>query len=96
MNKKIFKMLCINFNKDANKETYSLWEEELKKYDPIYVDKALHTIIKNDKYFPTLARIIDVIKIEMLSTETENEIIDEETQKEFDEFQEFIKAFRES
>ena len=62
MNKKLFAQLCINYNKEPNEELYLLWNEELQDYDPYYVEVALKNIIKNEKYFPTLNRVMQEIK----------------------------------
>ena len=62
MNKKIYKTLCDNFNREINVELYEIWKEELKDYDEILVEQAVKQIIMNDKYMPTLARIVEIIK----------------------------------
>ena len=62
MNKETFKKLCMNFGKDANKELYELWNEQLEDYDPYFVDIAISNIIRNDKYFPTISRVIDELR----------------------------------
>ena len=62
MNKKIYKTLCDNFNKEINIELYEIWKDELKDYDEKLVEQAIKQIIMNDKYMPTLARIVEVIK----------------------------------
>lgn len=62
MNKKIFKQLCMNYNKEADKELYELWEYNLRCYDEDEIQKAINIIISNDKYFPTLNRILEVAK----------------------------------
>lgn len=62
MNKELFKMLCANYGKEANIELHKLWNEELKDFDTYYVDIAIKNIIANDKFFPTLSRILEEIK----------------------------------
>ena len=62
MNKKLFKQLCMNYNKEADKELYELWEYNLRCYDEEELSKAINIIIANDKYFPTLNRILEVVK----------------------------------
>lgn len=62
MNKKLYKSLCDNFNKEINTDLYDMWKEELKDYDEKLVEQAIKQVIMNDKYMPTLARIIEVIK----------------------------------
>lgn len=116
MNKELFKKICINFGKDANKELYDLWNEQLEDYAPYYLELAINNIIAKDKYFPTLSRVIEELKnlpsIEIpaeektrrmkekgiepkwLNKKIVNQPIDEETKKEYEEFQEFIKEFR--
>ena len=115
MNKKDFAKLCMNFDKEPNVELYEYWNEMLEDYDPYYVEKAIESIIKTDKFFPTYSRILEVLKElpleeipteekkrrmkalgiepEWLDKEYEDEL-DEETEKEFAEFQSFIKEFR--
>lgn len=116
MNKELFKQLCLNFNKESNKELHKLWDKELQDYDPIYVEQAVKNIIAKDRFFPTLARIVEEIKNlpcieiseeekikrmkklkivpEWAGKEIVNEPIDEETEKIFDDFQEFLEDFR--
>lgn len=62
MNKKLFKQLCMNYNKEADKELYELWEHNLRCYDEEELSKAINIIIANDKYFPTLNRILEIVK----------------------------------
>ena len=62
MNKRLFKQLCMNYNKEADKELYELWEYNLRCYDEEELAKAINIIIANDKYFPTLSRILEVVK----------------------------------
>ena len=62
MNKKIFKQLCINFNKEPDKELYELWEYNLRPYDEEEIQKAVERIIATDKYFPTFSRILEIVK----------------------------------
>ena len=62
MNKKLFKQLCMNYNKEADKELYELWEYNLRCYDEEELSKAINIIIANDKYFPTLNRVLEVVK----------------------------------
>lgn len=62
MNKDLFKMLCANYGKDANVDLHKLWNEELKDFDPYYVEVAIKNIIANDRYFPTLSRIIEELR----------------------------------
>ena len=62
MNKKLFKQLCMNYNREADKELYELWEYSLRPYDDEEMQKAVSIIISQDKYFPTLNRVLEVIK----------------------------------
>lgn len=62
MNKNLFRMLCANYGKEANIELHKLWNEELKDFDTYYVEVAIKNIIANDRYFPTLSRIIEELK----------------------------------
>lgn len=107
MNKKLFAKLCFNFNKEPNEELFQLWEEQLKDYEPNRIEEVLKTILVNDKYFPTLSRVIELIdsdkendikqkciKPEWLGKQIVNEEIDEETKEQFKDFIEYIKDFR--
>lgn len=111
MNKKDFAKLCFNFNKEPNEDLYELWEYNLRCYDEEELSKALNNIIAKDKYFPTLNRILEVVKdivskktfikdeskyknTKWYNKEIINQLIDEETQKEFDNFNKFIEEFR--
>lgn len=62
MNKKLFKQLCMNFNREADKELYELWEYNLRPYDEEEMQKAISIIISQDKFFPTLNRVLEVVK----------------------------------
>jgi hypothetical protein len=62
MNKKLYKMLCLNFNKELDKDMYEFLSEELIDYDPYYVEQAIKKIIREDRFFPNISRILDVIK----------------------------------
>lgn len=62
MNKSLFKQLCMNYNKEADKELYELWEYNLRLYDEKEIQKAINIIISNDKYFPNLNRMLEVVK----------------------------------
>ena len=120
MNKELFKKLCMNYNKSANKELYELWNYNLRPFDDEEVEEALNIIVGTDKFFPTLSRILEVVKEvvknkttadsetivrekmkkhnihpEWLDKYIENDPIDEETQNEYDDFQDFLKEFRE-
>lgn len=111
MNKTLFKQLCMNYNKQPDKELYELWEYNLRPYDEEEIQQAINIITTNDKYFPTLNRLLEVVKDIVLKEtfikdeskykntkwygkEIINQPIDEETQKEFDDFNNFIKEFR--
>lgn len=58
----LFKQLCMNFGKEPTEELYLLWNETLEEYDPYYVEQAIKSIIKNDKFFPTISRVLEVLK----------------------------------
>lgn len=62
MNKKLYKLLCDNYNKEINVELYDIWKNELIDYDEVLVEQAIKQIISTDKYMPNLARIIEIIK----------------------------------
>lgn len=59
MNKDLFKKLCLNFNKEPDKELYDLWNEELEVINSIYVEKAIKNIMKKDKFMPNLNRVFE-------------------------------------
>ena len=58
----LYKKLCANFNKPLDEDLYQLWNEELGDIDSYYVEVAIKNIIKKDTYFPTLNRILEVLK----------------------------------
>ena len=58
----LFRRICMNFNKEPNEELYLLWNDELEDYDPIYVEEAIKEILSTDRYFPTIARVVEVLK----------------------------------
>ena len=62
MNKSLFKQLCINYNKEADKELYNLWENNLRCYEEEEIQKAINIIISQDKYFPTFSRMLEAVK----------------------------------
>ena len=62
MNKKLYKLLCTNYNKKLDKEMYEIYEETLREYQDYMVNDAIKYIIQHDKFMPTVARIIEVIK----------------------------------
>ncbi len=111
----LFKKLCMNFNKEPNEDLYLLWNEKFEEFDPYYLEKAISLIISNDSYFPTIARVLEVLRElpykeipteekkrrmiakginpEWLDKEYEDEL-DEETENEFADFQNFLEDFR--
>lgn len=110
MNKKDFAMLCINYGKEPNEDLFELWKYNLRPYDEEEIKKTFNIIMAQDKFFPTLNRIIEVvkdlvskeetikiikIKPERYFNETTNLEIDEETENIYNDFQNFIKEFRE-
>lgn len=119
MNKKDFAKLCFNYNKEPNEDLYELWEYNLRCYDEEEIQKAISIIISKDKFFPTLNRVLEVVKEVVskencevsdcekidkmkklniipnwLGKEIVNEEIDEEAKKDFEDFNIFIKEFR--
>ena len=62
MNKQLFKTLCMNYNREADKDLYELWEHNLRCYDEEEIKQAINIIISKDKYFPMLNRILEVVK----------------------------------
>ena len=57
----LFRQICMNFNREPSEDVYRLWNEELINYDDLYVEQAFKNILKNEKYFPTLSRVIEEI-----------------------------------
>ena len=57
-----YKQLCANFNREPIEELFNLWCEALKDYDTYYIELAIKNIITNDRYFPTLNRIIEELR----------------------------------
>lgn len=111
MNKKDFAKLCFNYGKEPNEDLFELWSYNLRCYDEDEMQKAINIIIAQDKYFPTLNRVLEVVKdvvskevfikdetkyknTEWYDKEIINEEIDEETKKEFEDFNKFIEEFR--
>lgn len=119
MNKKIFKQLCMNYNRDADKDLYEMWEYNLRCYDEDEMQKAINIIIAQDKFFPTLSRVLEVVKdvvkkedvsknedaiiekakrlninLQWYNEDIEDEPIDDETKKTFEDFNKFIEEFR--
>ena len=62
MNKTIFKKLCLNYDKEPDKDLYELWEYQLRAYDEEEIQQMVEYIITNDRFFPTLSRVLEVIK----------------------------------
>lgn len=66
MNKGLYLMLCNNYNKQPDKKLYELWQEQLSDYSDTQIENAIKKILKEDKYMPTLARIIEMIDTTIL------------------------------
>ena len=62
MNKKQYQLLCSNFNKQKDIDQYELMEEIFKDEDPLYMERAVKKIINEDKFFPSVARIKEVLE----------------------------------
>ena len=73
MNKKLYMALCTNYNKQKDKEHFELLEEMFKDDDPIYMERTIKRIIKEDKFFPSVARIKEVLNEEYNIPLTEEE-----------------------
>jgi len=58
----LFNKLCTNYNKTPNEEIYLLFNEALKDYDELYVEKAINLLMVKEKFFPNLATIMDYIQ----------------------------------
>lgn len=61
MNKKHYMTLCSNFNKTKDKDYFEMLEDMFKNVDEIYMERAIKKIISEDKYFPSVARIKEVL-----------------------------------
>lgn len=120
MNKKTFARLNLNYGKEPDEELYELWCYNLRLYDDEEIDKAFNIIMSKDKFFPTLSRILEVIKEvvnkkkiefdnediirekmkrlnikpEWLDKKITNTPINKETEEIFEDFNNFIKEFR--
>lgn len=62
MNKKDFAKLCMNYGKEPNEDLFELWEYNLRCYDEKEIKDAVNVIVLNDKYFPSLGRMLEVVK----------------------------------
>ena len=67
MNRRMYSVLCDNFNKQKSEDHYELLKENLKNYDPVYLERAINKIVSEDKFFPSVARLKEVV--EMVSSE---------------------------
>ncbi len=63
MNKKLYITLCSNFNKSKDKDHFELLEDIFKEEDEFYMEKAIKRIISEDKFFPSVARIKEVLNM---------------------------------
>ena len=61
MNRKLYSMLCSNFNKQKDDEHYQMLKENFLDEDSLYLERAIKKIIQEDKYFPSVARIKEVL-----------------------------------
>lgn len=61
MVKKLYEKLCINYNKQKDIEQCELWNELFGNEDPLLLERAVKKIINEDKYFPSVARIREVL-----------------------------------
>lgn len=68
MTEKLFAKLCFNYNKEPNEDLFELWEYNLRCYDEKEIQKTISIIISKDKFFPTLNRVLEVVK-EVVSKE---------------------------
>lgn len=58
---KRLKVMAVVYNKNATDELYDVYMSLLTKYDPNLALKALDKILQENKFFPTIAEIIEVI-----------------------------------
>lgn len=61
MNRKLYSTLCANFNKQKDDEHYQMLKENFLDEDSLYLERAIKKIIQDDKYFPSVARIKEVL-----------------------------------
>ena len=61
MNKELFKQLCLNFNKEPNKDLFELWNNEFEVFGDM-VDTAIKNIMKKDKFMPNLNRVYEELR----------------------------------
>ena len=61
MNRKLYSLLCDNFNKQKDDEHYQMIKEVFKDEDSLLLERALIKIINEDKFFPSVARIREVL-----------------------------------
>jgi hypothetical protein len=54
-------MLCSNFNRTKDDEHYQMLKENFLDDDSLYLERAIKKIIQEDKYFPSVARIKEVL-----------------------------------
>ena len=62
MTKELYTMLCGNYGKERDKETYEMYKRMLAGYDEKLIRQAIENIITTDKFMPSTARIIEEIK----------------------------------
>lgn len=60
--KRLYKKLCLNYNKELDKELCESWYEELEKIDIKIIEMAFRNIRRNENYFPRLSRVLEEIK----------------------------------
>lgn len=60
--KRLFKKLCLNYNKELDKELCESWYEELEEIDIKIIEMAFRNIRRNENYFPRLSRVFEEIK----------------------------------
>lgn len=61
MNRKLYSLLCDNYNKPKSEEHYQMLKEIFDDEDPIMLERAFNKIINEDKYFPSVVRIKEIL-----------------------------------
>lgn len=61
MNRKLYSLLRDNFNKQKDDEHYQMIKEVFEDEDPLLLERAIKKIINEDRFFPSVARIKEVL-----------------------------------
>ena len=90
MNKKEFVMiitkLTVAFGKEVNNEFINIWYSFLKEYSSKDFDYAVNKIVRENKYFPTISEIVNVIE------ESRNPYLQLDSESAWNEFKEIYSS----